>query len=274
MKAVIIILLILLLIVSFVLYRNNKYMRDIFLDNNTIVIGPKGTGKDLIFNNAMRLIKKHDKKIKLLASQPYGEKVDKVIDIKDLELGENTYNHFIQNKIHLIQKNNDFENSQVFISDGGIYLPSHEDNQLKKYYKSLPIMYAVSRHLYNMNIHVNVQAFNRIWKMLREQADNYIKALKSVKVGPFMFTKLRYYSEPQSAEQNILPLSQKGFAKRMPNKYYRAIRAEFEAKHGIIRDFWTIQKVKDLTYDTRYFHKKIFGISYADWEKSIKNIEN
>lgn len=53
----------------------------------------------------------------------------------------------------------------------------------------MPIFYALSRHLYNNNIHVNVQNLGRLWLKLREQADSFIRVLGTTDRGSYLLVR-------------------------------------------------------------------------------------
>lgn len=244
------------LFIFFKLLYNHNFLYDVFSKNSVIVFGYKGKGKDLIFQ---KIINMRVRKKKMYASNidyTNGKNFLKT-NLKALSVEPNTFEHFLHDSILTIEKNNDLEGTDVFISDAGIYLPSHEDARISKIYRSLPIFYALSRHLYNMNIHTNTQIFTRLWVKLREQAGGFVRALKTFKLGPFLFTKVRYYSEVQSAENNVLP-----FAKSFFNNFNKGLYEEFVAKHGLVKDFYIVQLCKNVKYDTRAFHTKVFGVPF------------
>ena len=88
-------------------------------------------------------------------------------------------------------------------------LPSQYDTKLYKSYPSFPIFYALSRHLYNSNIHCNTQNLSRVWKALREQADFYIKCIEVKKpfiLGLFGFLRIDFicYDKYESANNSLL----------------------------------------------------------------------
>lgn len=251
-------LLIALLLVLFYFYRNNNFVANKFANNNVITFGVKGSGKDLLTQLAI-----NKRKTPYYATIPYGGDYSP-ITVKELTVEPNTHDYMVLDQIVQIKKDHNREGVDCYISDGGIYLPSHLDTQLTKAYPSFPIYYALSRHLYNSNIHINTQALNRIWVKLREQADHYFMARGVIKIFGLLFIKVRYYSEYSSAEQHKLPMAKDvtfqnlGFG----NKFNRALKLQFEAENGIIKDFICCIRVKNVHYDTRVFHEKIFGMKY------------
>ena len=251
------------LVFMLILYLNNQFVVKKFEKNNTIVFGAKGNGKDLLFQ---LVIKKRN--VPYMATQDYGYQYIKT-SIKDLNLDPNTFETLIEGNITLSKKHYNWEGHDFYISDGGIYLPSQYDYLLSKLYPSFPIVYATSRHTYNLNIHVNTQALSRVWIKVREQADSYFKMRGAVSIGKYLFLKVRYYSEYKSADAGIMPMVNPGLASKNNMLYSTTpamMKAQFESMNGIVKDMLCVIKKKHIKYDTRHFHKLFFGISYIDWE--------
>lgn len=218
---------------------------------NCIVFGKKGTGKDLLFNLAI-----NGRKKPCYANIPYNDKLCEVKQIKDFSVAPNTYENFLKDNIKIVEKKLD-ERKDFYISDGGIVLPSQYQGQLCKDYPSLPIFYALSRHLTDSNIHINTQNLGRVWDKLREQADGYFKTTSTVKICGLLFTRFVYYDEYESAKQNLLPYKRRIFA----HAESVANIEEFEAVHGRVESFIVCQRVKNVNYDTRAYHKIIYGVN-------------
>ena len=255
---------ILILFIAFVIFLlfilkmwlNIKFVVSVFKSGNTITDGKKGKGKDLLFS----LVAKHYLKQRLsyIGNLDYtnGKNFENV-KLRDFSIEPNNFKNFINDDIIKVVKTERWENKDYFLSDGGIYLPSHFDNVLSTKFESLPILYALQRHLYGSNFHINAQVYGRVWLKIREQADGYfhiVKNYKWTKIFGYIFLKVRYYDDYRPVEQNIRP-----FHFSLLNKFNRALYADFEAKNGLIKDMLIPIKIKDLTYDTRYFHVKIFG---------------
>lgn len=241
---------------------NKIFLCKIFKKNNVIVFGKKGCGKDLLFQYVI-----NSRKEKHFSNISFGKNTD-VVCLKDLELKNNTYDNFISNDINLEVKNEEFEAKDFYFSDIGIMLPSQYDTKLYKSYPSFPIAYALSRHLYNSNIHCNAQNLGRVWKALREQADSYIKCIcveRPFILGLFGFLKVNfiYYDKFESANQSLLPLSG-GFM----NKYLNANARQYYATNGEIRASYFLINKKNIYYDTRAFHEIVFGYQFKDCNTS------
>lgn len=246
LKIVIIILSILFLV--FLVYafihtrKTNKILKDVFKNNSVIVFGRKGKGKDLLFQKVIYLRKKEP----YLSNISYGYK-GSLKPINTLNLDPNTYENFINDNIVKVD-NMSYEKHDYYLSDGGIHLPSQEDHFLHKKYKSFPLYYALSRHLYLQNIHINVQALNRLWKAAREQADYYIKCRRVVKLPFIMVGYITTYEKYSSADNELLPMGNRIF-----NKFSKAEQDQYSATNGKIENrFYFILK-KHIKYDTRYF---------------------
>lgn len=232
-------------------YRANiKEISQIFKKSNCIVYGRKGCGKDLIFNAVI-----NERNELCYSNILYNQKLTTLRSIKDFSVEPNTFENMLEQDITIVDKNIR-ENTDMYISDGGIYLPSQYSQLLCKKYPSLPIFYALSRHLGNMNIHINTQYLGRVWDKLREQADGYFKAVKTTKtIFGNLITEIIYYDTYKSAMAELQPYEKAIFE----SNEEKASLKEFTAKNGVIKRFYIKQKPSNIHYDTRYFHKKFFG---------------
>ena len=133
-----------------------------------------------------------------------------------------------------------------FISDAGIFMPSHFDTVLDSTFPTLPIHYALSRQTYQMNIHCNVQLFGRLWKKLREQACGFILIRRHKKQRDNLMLEIIYYEKKEAIEAGVLPLGY-GNAEKLD---------AHESKHGVIERRFIKIPWASLTYDTYYLGKK------------------
>jgi len=210
----------------------------------------------------------------------------RIIDLDELKLIDKntgdvvTYQSVMDGsykKMH-IEKIDMYEGLDLYISDAQLGLPNTEHKDLDKIYPWLPVFIALSRQLYNMNVIVNTQEYSRLWIKLRGQQDVYFKALNTVPINKsftqriwkklpilknYMFVKLRYYEEQQSAELNILPFSAKGLVnegmKHAVLSDGQSIKEQFESTYGVIKDITIVIKISKIKYDSRIFHEYIFG---------------
>lgn len=242
MAFILFILAILLLIFFFIDTINKYQLIKFFNSNNVIVFGKKGTGKDLIFNFIT------SKKNKYYSNIPYTNQNYELFTLSDLKLGDNTFENTLNDNIIKSQWKFD-EKTDFFISDCGIYLPSQYDYILHKKYSGLPLFYALSRHIGNHNVHCNVQSLERIWKPLREQADIYIKTLKTFKLPLFLVVKYRVYDKYSSATNDIRPVKEKLLKKDSQIKIQNAnVGIIFEKTIFLFKPF--------IRYNSHYFKEK------------------
>lgn len=225
-------------------FKNRKELKEIFFRNNVIVFGKKGTGKDVLFNYITNTRKEY------YANIPYTNPNYELITPNDLKLSNNTFESLLLNNINKCNWNYK-ENVDFFISDCGVYLPSQYDSILHKQYKGLPLFYALSRHIGCHNIHINTQALDRVWKVLREQADIYIKTIDTIKLPFFLKLKYRVYDKYTSALNDIRPITN--------NKLFGSsdsLKIQ-SANVGYIKESSILLSKRKCKYDSRYF-KKIF----------------
>lgn len=222
---------------------NKSKLKKHFNNSNVIVFGKKGSGKDVIFNYITNTKKKYYSNI------PYTNKNYEIVVPNQLRLGDNTFENMLNDSVSKCTWKFE-EGVDFFFSDCGIYLPSQYDSILHKKYKGLPLVYAVSRHLGNHNIHCNAQNLERIWKALREQADIYIKCLKTIKLPFFLVVKYRTYDKYSSAVNDIRVTKGGLFSTSDTIKVQHANYGEIEEKFIILSK----RKIK---YDSRYF-KQVF----------------
>ncbi len=201
------------------------------------------------------------------------KKSKKVLDYNDILTG--TY------KDMDIEKRKDFEGLDLYVSDAQLYLPNTEHNKLDKLYPSFPVFFSLAGQLYNMNITVNTQEYERLWVKLRGQQDAYVRALKTIPTNKsilqkiwcylpilknYLFIKIRYFEEQKSAENNMLPFHGLNIVGETGKPIYlssgTAIKEQFEATYGKIKHKLLVIRIKDIKYDSRIFHELLFGYKY------------
>jgi hypothetical protein len=258
------------LILAVKFYKGKVALVNCFTDANCIVFGLKGAGKDLLYNKVI-----NSRNVNCYANIPYNKELCTVKDIQDFSVSPNTFENILNNDIKIVPKINK-ECCDMYISDGGIFMPSQYSNQLIKNYPSLPIYYALSRHLTNSNIHINSQYLGRVWDKLREQAGYFIRAVKttrlaikvkdgkdkdSKKLVGFLITDFIVYDNYASAMAQLQPFDNK---RLFSGAEGAATKAEFVAKHGNIKSYKVIQRISSVYYDSRYFHYLIYGYKSPD----------
>lgn len=265
-KVITIILLVALLIFALVIaykhYTTKKRIKNAFTSGSCMVSGRKRYGKDILFQTMINA-----RNETYFANIDYGGDYHH-IEMTDLLLGDNDYKSFIDGKVTQCKKIDKLEGHDIYISDGGVYLPSQMDSYLHKIYPSFPITYALSGHMYNNGIHVNTQRLDRVWKALREQADYFIRMRKRCLKLPFFIVLFTTeYDKYESAVQELSPMKSTLF-----NKYSKAEKELYKAQHGFIKDGLIIVSKRSLHYDTRAFHKVIYGVDAPRKETLCKKI--
>lgn len=250
---IIAIFLIFVIIYGVKFYKGKKCLIESFSNSNVIVFGLKGCGKDLIFN---KVINARD--VNCYANIPYNKELCTIKQIQDFSISPNTFQEILENNITVIDKKN-AENTDYYISDGGNFLPSQYAATLVKLYPSLPAYYSLSRHLTNSNIHINSQYLGRVWDKLREQAGIFIKAVKTTRVFGFLITRFIYYDRYDAALRQVDPYKQS-----LLNSESKANAEKFAADNGTVKEYMIIQRIKTVYYDSRYFHRLIYGYNSPD----------
>lgn len=261
MKVILLIVALVVLIVLCVyLYKSKRLLLDSFSKGNCVVCGTKGKGKDLIFSYVIR---KRKKEYYSNIQYNHVKSLHNDIKISDISIFPNTYQNFLNNEIVIVDKKLK-EGCDFYISDSGVYLPSQLDSSLHKVYPSLPLTYAIIRHLYNSNIHCNVQRADRLWKALREQADYFITATGTINLGIVLITTFRYYDKLESCCKDLRP-----FKSSISNEYQKALAEQNRAINGTIKSGMIIQPIWTIKYDSRAFHKKVFGFAFKKKKKRL-----
>lgn len=235
--------------------RGKKALIDCYTHDNVICFGLKGHGKDCIHNKVINA-----RNEPCYANIPYNKELCIKKSIQDFSVEPNTFENVLNDDIKIVKKINK-ENTDMYISDGGIFLPSQYSNTLIKKYPSLPIYYALSRHLTNSNIHINTQYLGRVWDKLREHAGYYIKACKTTYLFGFLITEFIIYDRYESAMAQLEPYKATGL---FTHSESRANKEDFLAKHGNITRYYIIQHKSKIYYKSRYFHEEFFGYNSPD----------
>jgi hypothetical protein len=225
---------------------NLSFLVKQFERNNVVVFGKKGAGKDMLFQQIINARNKFH-----YSNIPFGKKTLPIV-MNDISLWPNTYEEMINGKITKIKPNLN-ERFDIYISDAGVMLPSQYDWLLHKKYPSLPLLYALQRHLYASNMHVNVQSLSRVWKPIRELADGYVLSEKVIWLGSIYIQFITYYDRYESAERTLLPMK-----RRIVNGMSDAIVDQYIATNGLIKPMYIIGTKKRIQYNTRYFKEVFF----------------
>lgn len=236
---------------------NKRFILRAFERGSVIVTGHKRRGKDMLFSY---VVNKRNKPC--LSNMKYSEKTT-IADIRELNIDPNDYTKFINGKVQQIEKREEWEGQDYYLGDGGIYLPSQHQADLVKQYPTLPLFYAISKQLYDMNIHVNVQNLGRLWDKLREQADYYIDCKSCIRIfGRLFRLKCTFYDRYESALQRLEPFGVKrGLLGK--DKRQLALKQQYDATNGTIKKMTIYFRIAKKHYDTREFHQIVFGERYS-----------
>lgn len=231
-----------------------KSIIKLFEKGNVSVCGLKGTGKDMLMSNVC-----------IRRNKPYVSNIDyggmyMPLRLDLLDCGQNSYKDFISGTL----KKYEYpycDNTDVYISDAGVYFPCQYDEQITKQYPQLATLFALSRQIGEFNIHYNSQALGRVYTKMREQSDIFIKC-KSCKV---LFKKIviqsgYIYEKYQSAVDGVMPFRMKNphgiFSKQSSREEFKTLyllkKQDYTNTHGKIKPF-TLIYIHKSTYDTRRF---------------------
>ena len=150
--------------------------------------------------------------------------------------------------------------TDIFISDVGIYFPSQFNDHLNHKYATLPFFFALSRQLGpNVNVHINTQSLNRCWKILREQSDTFVRCIWCKVLGRLVIQKVIVYDKYETCLNRADPFwypSCPAFASaeekhiHMNNK--RMALQRYKETHGNVKAMYLVY-VNRAEYDTHYF---------------------
>lgn len=225
----------------------------LFRDASIVVVGVRGSGKDLLMSNVVAYRKKPYCSNMNYCEGKKKQPVQYPFDPLYVRLGFNKYVNFADNC--LIPYTYPLpDNCDYYISDAGVYFPSQEFSDLNKRFPEIPMFQALVRHVGDANFHCNVQNLNRLWDKIREQAEYYIRCIscKVTKSGMVKQTII-LYDKYQSCVDRVDPFSVKRplLGKAVKNDHAIA-KAKFKAQYGNIQKLKLCYKNKG-HYDSRRF---------------------
>lgn len=235
---------------------------------NNIVFGGKGKGKSLIFQYLIN----HDKQP--LGNIDFGK--NKVVPPFQFfeSIRPNTSRTMIDNTLTIVQKITSFEGRNYYFDDTNMFAPNIEDSYLKQHYKSMALFILGQRHYYNSCTILNAQSLDRIYKNLRElQLDGYIKARGQLGFGKllsylpifrkYVFLSYIYYEQYETANSGKLPYKEIAVLDKTLSPLHvgagRALEKIYNAENGLIFSGFVALKKKHIYFDTREYHKWLFG---------------
>lgn len=229
---------------------------DMFKSGNVCVTGLRGSGKDVLTGNVIARRKRP-----YVSNLDYSEgKHYQELDFEKLDMGKNTYLDLLAGKVKYYKWPYEPE-SDVYISDAGVYLPAQFCNELNKKFPYLPMYFALSRQVSHNNFHVNVQHLGRVWDKIREQSDIYIRCRRcKFLFGKIVFQQITLYDKYQSALDRVQPcrISVPIFAKREVKQQAELHRDKFFNTYGSVKNRILIYWNKS-SHDTYYFEKLFLG---------------
>lgn len=220
----------------------------LFESGNVCVTGLRGKGKDMLFANVVVR-----RKLPYVSNVNYFDANYIKYIPKNYDCGGNTYRNFIEEEILPYEFPHE-DGTDIYISDAGVYFPAQYCNLLNRDYGYFATFMALSRHLGNCNVHVNVQNLNRCWDKIREQSDVYITCKRCfVLFGRFVLQSVIIYEKYQSCVDRVPPyrISCPWFN---PDRIQRwkIDRQNYEIVHGRVKVRWLFYRNKS-NYNTRIF---------------------
>lgn len=238
-----------------------------FRSGNVLVAGNKGRGKDMLFSY---VIKRREKDGEIHASNIRFTDKTKIRPLTYYSLTNNSRANFIANKFET-ETHTFIEQEDYYCSDIGTQAPAWAHNDLEKIYPTLPIVFALSRHLGDFRIHANAQVWELIWDKLRKQADYCIYCEKcTILFGKIAIQRVVLYDRRLTAEEYIQPYKvRRGlFGGSKPEDYARA--HDFNAKYGFVKRVWFWHIIPKKPYDTRAYYKMLYKKNAPVIEKKHK----
>jgi len=269
----------LIVAVRFLIFMKHKELLK-YVSANTIIHGPRRSGKGLIYQY---FINKNPEPV--LTNIDYGPN-SIIIDPETYfnSISPNTAKDFLQKKVTIVPKIEEWERKPYALDDGSLYFPNYEDYLLKKLYPSISLFIPVQGHLYDTFTVINIQDIERLYKLLKElQMDGYIKARSTNGFGyiwsrlpvlrKYAFIRWRYHQKIDSAINDILPFEKLGLLSKnnpMFTSTSSALKQQYTGVNGNIVDGFLFMKKSKIYYDTRIYHKVFFGIEAQKKEKIKK----
>lgn len=173
------------------------------------------------------------------------------LNFADFDLSGNTYKDFISGNVKTYEQKFP-DDTDIYISDAGVYLPSQFCNELNRDYKGFVSFMALSRH-FGCNVHINVQNLNRCYDKIREQSDTYLYCRGCIVLFGFVFQRVTEYELYDTALSRMRPPRVRiPLFNTIARSQARTYLDQYRNTHGAIRDHLLIYRHKS-SYDTRYF---------------------
>lgn len=222
----------------------------LFEEGNVSVCGLRGKGKDMLTANVVVRRKKP-----YISNTDYGG--DHIPFVPEVLNCKNTYRNFLTGKLNRYEYPFD-DGVDIYLSDGGVYMPSQYQGELCKEYGHIPVYMAISRHLGDCNFHYNVQNLNRMWDKIREQSDTYIRCVGcKVLFGKLVLQNVIIYEKYESAVNRVPP-----FRLRRPLinpsrlQVWEVQKQNYDIAHGSVKPRLLIY-INRSNYNTRIFKEML-----------------
>lgn len=230
-----------------------KKIVKLFENGNVCVVGLRGKGKDMLMSNVVARRNKP-----YISNINYGGDFIE-FDYNYINMNGNTYRNLLEHNVKKYEYIFD-DGTDIYLSDCGIYYPSQYCNELNKYYPSIPVFQALSRHLGQCNFHINVQNLNRVWDKIREQSDTYIACnFCKVLFGKIVIQRITLYDKYESACSRVKPNRIKlGMFDVGEKKLHKQMYIDtFENNNGKVESRLLVY-INKSNYDTYHF-KEVFA---------------
>lgn len=222
----------------------------LFQTHSVSTAGEKGSGKDLLTANviARRKDGKH-----YISNVNYECKGKAYIKLNFAKIDpKNNFENFLTGDVKQYIYPYP-ENTDIYISDCGVYFPCQYNEQLNRKYKNIPVFLALSRQLGNCRVHTNAQYIGRVWDKIREQSERYILCISAKVFCGWVFQRIRIYEKYESCEQKALPFrAKKPLLDRVARMQYILEKQRYTQQYGEIKTGILIYRNKS-KYDTRIF---------------------
>lgn len=233
---------------------NLRKIIKLFENGNVCVCGLKGTGKDMLFSNvAFR------RKLPYISNTDYGGDYIPFDYSTTLAIGGNSHRDFIQGKIKPYEYPYP-DKTDIYLADAGVYFPSQECSFLDRDYKGIPLFCALSRHLGECSVHVNVQNLERCYTKIREHSDTYISCQWCKVFFGLVFQLVYIYERGESCQLRVPPCPYHPplFCPREARELWKMKRLEYQVAHGKVTPLLLIYRNLS-KYDTRAFKTMLAG---------------
>ena len=227
-----------------------KKIIELFESGNVSVCGLRGKGKDMLFAN---VVMRRD--LPYVSNTDYGGKFRRFVP--ELLNCKNTYRNFLTG--NLVHYEYPYEDGvDIYLADGGVYMPSQYQGELCKEYGHIPVYMALSRHLGDCNFHFNVQNLNRMWDKIREQSDIYIRCVGcKVFFKKVVIQRVVIYDSYESAVNRVPPFD-------LPSPWFsperiqtwRIQKQNYDISHGKVESRLLIY-INRSNYNTRIFKEML-----------------